>query len=160
MDNRIGLKPMTREMYHAYFREYQNDPELYIDKKDFVPYVYDAEKVDRYVKKQFDLGRKCFAVTLDGEAVGEVIIKDIVPGESAVLSISMKNDDCKGKGFGTEVERLAVRYVFYELDIPVLYADTLLTNERSGRVLEKVGFRLIKTEGDFRYYRIDRPDPV
>ena len=51
---------------------------------------------------------------------------------------------------------MAIRYVFHELDIPVLYADSILSNTRSQHVLEKVGFRHIKDEGDFRYYRIDR----
>ena len=49
-----------------------------------------------------------------------------------------------------------MRYVFEELDIPVLYADALITNTRSQHVLEKVGFRLIREEGNFRYYSIER----
>ena len=40
--------------------------------------------------------------------------------------------------------------------IPVLYADTILTNKRSQHVLEKIGFEFIKQEGDFRYYCISR----
>lgn len=47
---------------------------------------------------------------------------------------------------------------FRVLDIPVLYADTLVTNTRSRHVLEKVGFRLLREEGDFKYYSIRRED--
>lgn len=158
MENTVRLEPMTVEMYHAYFREYENAPELFADSSRFVPYVYSPEQVDRYVQRQIALGRKCFAVMHGGEMVGELIIKNIEPGKSAVLSICMKNAACKGRGFGTRAERLAVDYVFRDLDIPVLCADTLLTNTRSQHVLEKLGFRLLRTEGDFKYYCIERPD--
>ena len=49
-------------------------------------------------------------------------------------------------------------YVFYELDIPTLYADTIRTNTRSQHVLEKVGFRLTHEDTQRKHYRIDRSD--
>ena len=143
-------------MYHAYFREYQNDPDLYIDKSRFSPYTYEKEKVDRYIRRQSDLGRKTFAIMMGEEMVGEIVIKNIVEHQCATLGLSMKNASYKDRGFGTKAEWLAIRYVFQELDIPVLYADAILSNTRSQHVLEKVGFRHIKDEGDLRYYRIDR----
>ena len=50
--------------------------------------------------------------------------------------------------------------MFHELDIPVLYADALITNTRSQHVLEKVGFRLIREEEDFIYYSIERTTDI
>ena len=41
MREEIVLKPMTPEMYHEFFREYQNDMDLYLDKNEFFEYVYD-----------------------------------------------------------------------------------------------------------------------
>ena len=32
MNTGVYLLPMTAEMYHEYFKEYQNDLDLYIDK--------------------------------------------------------------------------------------------------------------------------------
>ena len=156
MEPEIHLMPMTPEMYHLYFKEYQNDPDLYIDKSAYTPYAYDEEKVNRYIQKQFKLNRKVFAIMFEKEMVGELIIKDITAHQRATLSLSMKNANCKDRGFGTRAERLAIQYVFQELDIPVLYADAILTNTRSQHVLEKVGFELRKEEGDFKYYRIQR----
>ena len=156
MSGEVCLLPMTVEMYHEYFKEYENDPDLYIDKNACTPYSYDAERVDRYIKRQTDLNRKAFAIMVGDEMVGELIIKNIVEHECATMGISMKNAKYKDRGFGTQAERLAVRYVFDELDIPVVYADSLLSNKRSQHVLEKVGFKFIKEEGDFRYYRIER----
>ena len=37
-------------------------------------------------------------------------------------------------------------------------ADAVLKNTRSQHVLEKVGFRFVKEEGIFRYYRLEQAD--
>lgn len=156
MNTGVYLLPMTDEMYHEYFKEYQNDLDLYIDKSTYQTYTYEEEKVNRYIQRQIDLKRKVFAIMFYGEMVGEIVIKNIVERESATLGLAMKNTKYKDRGFGTKAEQLAIQYVFNELDIPVLYADTILSNTRSQHVLEKVGFKFIKEEGEFRYYRIDR----
>ena len=154
----IDLLPMTAEMYHEYFREYQNDLDLYIDKSAYVKYVYDEEKVDRYIQRQQELKRNCFAIMHDNEIVGELIIKNIEERKCATLSIAMRNAKYKDKGYGTKAEQLAIAYVFHELDIPTLYADSVISNTRSQHVLEKVGFRLIQEDEQFKYYRIDREE--
>ena len=156
MNTGVYLLPMTPEMYHEYFKEYQNDLDLYIDKSAYVPYTYDEEKVNRYIQRQIDLNRKVFAIMHHDEMVGEVVIKNIEEQQCATLGIAMKNAQYKDRGFGTKAEQLAIQYVFHELDIPVLYADSILSNTRSQHVLEKVGFAFIKEEGDFKYYRMER----
>ncbi len=156
--NGIRLVPMTAEMYHRYFMEYENDPDLFPDRAQFVPYTYSREKTDRYIQRLAGLNRIGLAVVCGGEIVGEIVIKNIEERKCATLSVSLKNARWKDRGIGTQAEKLAVRYVFGELDIPVLYADSIRTNTRSQRVLEKAGFRFIREDGDFRYYRIDR-DP-
>ena len=40
----IQLQPMTPEMYHAFFREYQNDPALFASPADFAEYRYSADR--------------------------------------------------------------------------------------------------------------------
>ncbi len=57
-------------------------------------------------------------------------------------------------------EEKVSRYVFNELDIPTLFADTIKTNTRSQHVLEKVGFTFIREDENFKYYRIDRDSVV
>ena len=158
MENTVFLRPMTAEMYHAYYREYENDPDLYLDKSQCKPFVYSAEWVDNYIRRQVSRNRICFAIMLGDEMAGEVILKNVEPGKSATLGICMKNDAYKNRGLGTQAERLVIDFVFHELNIPVLYADTLLTNERSQHVLEKAGFRFQRTEGEFRYYCIAKAE--
>ena len=154
--DRIKLVPMTAEMYRSFLREYENDPDLYLPGQEYVPYEYSEQKVAKYIQRQQDLKRIPFAIMYDDDIVGEIIIKNIEQHTCATLSIALKNAQYKDCGIGTQAEQLAIQYVFDELDIPTLYADTIQTNGRSQYVLEKAGFTLIREEQDFKYYRIDR----
>ena len=156
MSLEVTLKPMTAEMYHAFFQEYENDRDLYLDQAEYFEYIYDTAKVDAYIQKQIDLKRQTFAILCGKELVGELKICDIVDGQSAVLGITMKNGRYKDRGFGTRAEKLAVEYVFTQLNIPVLYADCILTNTRSQHVLEKVGFQFVSADEKRKYYQITR----
>ena len=42
----IQLKPMTDEMYHSYAREFENDPDLFENIKDYTHYVYSIERAN------------------------------------------------------------------------------------------------------------------
>ncbi len=156
LNEQIKLVPMTAERYHSFFLEYENDPDVYLPGQECVRYEYSEEKVARYVQRQRDLKRIPLAIMCNDELVGEIIIKDIKPHECATMSIVLKNSRYKNRGIGTKAERLAVQYVFDDLDIPTLYADAIQTNGRSQHVLEKAGFTLVREDKDFKYYRIDR----
>ena len=62
----------------------------------------------------------------------------------------------KGKGYGTQAERLALRFVFDELGMTTVLADAIRENTRSQHVLKKGGFRFVGEDEIFRYYCIDR----
>lgn len=156
MSLEVTLKPMTAEMYHTFFQEYENDMDLYFDKNDYFEYIYEKSKVDAYIQRQIDLKRQPFAIMYGDEMVGELKIYDIVIGKSASLGITMKNKNYKDRGFGTRAEQLAIEYVFYQLDIPVIYADSILTNTRSQHVLEKVGFQVVYADEKRKHYQITR----
>ena len=155
--HRITLEPMTRELCHALFRGWQNDPAIYADMSLYRPYVYDEAAVDRYFDAKREPSRTVLAIMLAGEPIGEVQLKriDREKGE-CTLSIHMKNDGFKGRGFGTEAERLAGEYAFGRLGLSAVNADTIKKNTRSRRVLEKVGFWKTGEDGEFFYYRIER----
>ena len=154
----VSLRQRTPRRYHSYYREYQNDPDLFLDRTQCKAFSYTPEWTDAYIRRQMERKRLCLAVMVGEETAGEIILKDIVPRKSATLGICMKNDRFKGRGYGTRAERLIADYVFHTLDIPVLYADSILPNLRSQHVLEKAGFRPLRTEGDFRYYSMERQD--
>ena len=153
---KIKVAPMTADMYRRYFKEYENDPDLLLPGQAFVPYTYSEEKVDRYVQRQKDLKRIPLAILCGDEIAGEIIIKNIEEHRCATMGITLKNAAYKDRGIGTAAERLAIRFVFDQLDIPTLYADTVQANTRSQHVLEKLGFAFMREDQDFKYYRIDR----
>ncbi len=152
----IRLVPMTDEMYHRYFREYAHDPDLLLPGQPSVSYVYSKERVERYIRRQKERQRIPLAIMRQDEIVGEVILKDVVEHTCATLSIVLKRPEYKDHGIGTVAEGLAIRYVFNELDIPTLYADTIRSNTRSQHVLEKAGFAFVCEDDEYRYYRADR----
>lgn len=46
-------------------------------------------------------------------------------------------------------------YALHVLGLTAVNADTLTTNLRSRHVLEQVGFRFLRAEGGFCYYRYE-----
>ena len=72
------------------------------------------------------------------------------------MGIHLQNDAVKGKGYGTQAERLILRYAFEELGMVAVNADAAQKNARSQHVLEKVGFKYVREDDTFRYYRCDK----
>ena len=92
---------MTAEMYHLFFSEYENDPDVFLPGQEYVHYEYSVEKVVKYIQKQKDLNRIPLAIMCDDEIAGEILIKNIEAKKSATMSIVLKNSKYKGHGIGT-----------------------------------------------------------
>lgn len=153
----IELKRMTREMCRELYSGWENDEAIYMDMSLFRPYVYTQEKADAYFDKRQEPSRVLLAITLDDRVIGEVQLKNIDRDrKECELSIHLQCDAYKGRGYGTRAERLAVSYAFDVLGMNAVNADTVLKNTRSAHVLEKAGFRFLRQEGIFRYYRIEK----
>lgn len=153
----ISLRVMTRELCHELFRDWENDPDIYMDMALFKPYEYDEAAVNKYFDAKQGPSRVLLAVMKDNAPVGEVQLKRIDRERSeCTLSIHIQNDAYKGRGYGTCAERLALRYAFETLDMAAVNADVIAKNTRSQHVLEKVGFRFLKEENGFKYYRCER----
>lgn len=153
----ISLCIMTRELCHELFKAWENDPAIYMDMDLFTPYKYDEDNVNRYFDAKQNPSRVLLAIMRDGKPIGEIQLKHIdMQSKECTLSIHMQNDDVKGKGYGTYAERLALQYAFDVLDMVAVNADTVVKNIRSQHVLEKVGFRFIREENGFKYYRYER----
>ena len=153
----IELKKMTRELCHELYKGWSSDASIYMDMSLFKPYTYDQASVDRYFEAKNEPSCIMFAIMLDDRPIGELQLKRI-DWEKAecTLSIHMQNDAVKGKGYGTQAERLAVQYAFDELGMVAVNADAVLKNTRRQHVLEKVGFRLVGVDEAFKYYRMER----
>lgn len=153
----IELKKMTRELCHELYQDWKNDASIYMDMSLFKPFCYSEASVNRYFDSKNEPSRVMLAIMLGDRPIGELQLKRI-DWEKAecTLSIHMQNDAVKGKGFGTQAELKAVRYAFDELGLAAVNADTIIKNTRSQHVLEKAGFKFVKEDGNFKFYRIER----
>lgn len=153
----IRLCKMTKPLARAYFREFRNDPDLFMDMGRFSEYEYDPKKVDAYVERYRRLGRIHLAILLDQEPIGELILKNVDrENRCCTLGICMKNDTVKNRGYGTRAEILALEYAFTQLGMETVYADAIHKNTRSQHVLQKAGFNETHRDEAFVYYRCDR----
>ena len=151
--NEVTLRPMTREMCHRFYKDFQNDPAI----GHYYVYVYSLETADRYFDDNSVPDRKLFAIMVDAQIVGECKLKNIdFEKRECSMGIHLQNDSVKGKGYGTQAERLILRYAFEVLGMDTVKADAALKNTRSQHVLEKVGFRYTHEDDTFKYYHYEK----
>ena len=144
-------------MCHEFYKEFQNDPAIYADMSKFSEFVYSPAWADAYFERQQEKGRLLFAVVVDEQMVGEVKLHSIDrEKKECALGIHLRNDSVKGKGYGTQAEKLAVQYAFDSLGMEAVNADAILKNTRSQHVLEKAGFHYVREDGNYKYYRTER----
>ncbi|MDE5715892.1 MAG: GNAT family N-acetyltransferase [Anaeroplasmataceae bacterium] len=155
--NSVTLHIMTKELCHQLYLDWENDSSIYMDMNLFAAYKYDENLVNKYFETKQNPSRILFAIMKDEKPIGELQLKDINrTSRECTLSIHLQNDTVKGKGYGTRAEQLAIQYAFEVLNMVAINADTIVKNTRSQHVLEKVGFRFIKKENGFMYYRYER----
>jgi len=153
----IRLCKMTKDLCRAYYKDFTNDPSVFMDMRRFSEYVYSPERADTYWQRQQDMDRIHLAIMLDEAPIGEIILKNIDSQKKCcTLSIHMQNDSVKNKGYGTRAEVMTLECVFYKLGMDTVFADAVLKNTRSQHVLEKVGFREISRSDTFVNYRCDK----
>jgi RimJ/RimL family protein N-acetyltransferase len=156
-NNYVELQLMTRELCHELYKSWENDDSIYMDMSMFKEYVYNKDSVDRYFDSKQETSRKIFAIMLGDRPIGEIQLKQInLVKRECTLSIHMQNDNYKGKGYGIQAEKLAIKYAFDELGMVAVNADTVVKNIRSQHILDKIGFKFLKEEGGFRYYRLEK----
>ncbi|MCR5808034.1 MAG: GNAT family N-acetyltransferase [Clostridiales bacterium] len=157
----VELVKMTRGLFHELFRGFEYDPVMFTDPAAYErarSLGYDAERVDAHFEKRLRAkDRLSFAIMLDGNVIGEVVLKNIDNATGVCeLGVHLKNDAVKNKGYGAEAERLAVEYAFNELGMNAVKADTLIQNSRSRHVLDKLGFRFVEERDGFAYYELKK----
>lgn len=148
----IKLEPYTRERCHEMYKRYIADPMM-----TRYEFIYDKDLIDAmYNTKVFDQTRRFFAITREGETIGEIQLKYInFEKRYATLSIVLTDDSVKNKGYGTEAEYLILKFAKDELGLKTVFADTVKRNERSSHILEKLGFVYVQSDDIMDYYKLD-----
>ncbi len=97
----------------------------------------------------------------DGPLVGHVNFSQIIRGaaQSCYLGYSLDRR-CVGRGMMTEALAAAIPYVFEHLRLHRIQANYIPTNERSGRVLRRLGFVVEGYARDYLFIGGDWRDHV
>ena len=142
---RITLKTFTREEHRQFWRTYVADPVM-----DPQPYSYDKNKVDsRYdtITEKESWYPRVGIFSQDETPIGELSFKRINHEEKQCeLGIVLANDNHKVLGYGTEAFELAIDYAFNTLRLKNILADTMGSNIKMQRILERFGFQLLSIE--------------
>ncbi len=141
----IYLQPYSREDCHEFYTRYISDSQMTNDE-----FIYDNNKIDSFYSiKTSEENRLMFGIFHKKEIVGEIQLKYINFKDGyGTLSIILRDDSVKGKGYGTEAEKLLIEYAFKDLNLNKILADTTIRNERSKHILIKLGFEFLKDEND------------
>ena len=74
---------------------------------------------------------------IEGQVIGDIYLKQInYVSQTCEMGFHIVYDSYKGKGYGTQAEKILLAYAFNELNTNAVYADTLVKNERSMHVLK------------------------
>lgn len=155
--NQITLELMTLELCKTYYQGFIRDPNIYMDMHDFTPFIYTDKWVEAYYNKQITLKRIYFAILFNNYPCGEILIKNIDKiKKECTLSIHLQCDKYKNQGIGSFAEKLAVEYAINNLQMETVLADVVLKNKISQHVLEKNGFKEIRKDKIFIYYKFTK----
>ena len=148
---------MMKSLLRQFSQDFAYDPDAFSDMGEFSEYTYREADVDARWERQRQHGRIHLAVMLEQEPIGEVILMDIdAEKRCCILSIHMKNDSVKNRGYGTRAEILALECAFGTLEMETVFADAIYKNKRSQHVLEKIGFQKAHSDEQCVYYRCDK----
>ena len=157
----ISLAPMTRELFHEYYRGFRYDPAVFNDMELYEKCrsrPYDEAEVNRhYDARMSRAGSLSLAAMLDGRVIGDVVLKKIDrEKKQCEIGIHLISDEFKGLGYGTEALRQAISYAFDKLGINRVLADCIVKNTRSRHVIEKLGFCFLGEEDGFYKFELCR----
>lgn len=113
-----------------------------------IAHPFSTEDAERYVRSRvaaMQLGRSA-AFTLRTHAstafVGFAELRDI-DREHALAELSFwLTVESRGRGYMTEALAAVLRYAFLDLDLNRVYANHMVRNRASGRVLSRLGFQV------------------
>ncbi len=135
--------------------EYANDEEWVRFLQIQVPFPYSRQDGETYLAqalgRSWDSGPQ-FALALEGKAIGAVALEVQAQDRIAELGYGLARA-AWGRGLAVEASTAAIDWTFKNYDVVKVFARADSRNQRSIRVLEKLGFT---QEGWLRQHRAAR----
>ena len=106
-----------------------------------LPYPYECVHAEQYIANavltDWDV-RPIFAIVLDGNVIGGINLGIDKQSQTADLGYSIARERW-GNGFATEAARAVVAWGFEACDLEKISSQANIDNERSWRVMERLG---------------------
>lgn len=155
---KVSLRPITREDTGLIvaWRNKDSVRRHFIFRQPFTPELH-----ENWLKTKVETGQVIQYIILEkdsGRPLGSVYLRDVDPGnESAEYGIFIGEDDCQGRGIGTETARLLIRFGLDVLKLHRISLRVLGSNLIAQRSYEKAGFTvegrlrdMVKLDGEFQ----------
>jgi RimJ/RimL family protein N-acetyltransferase len=132
---------------------WHNDPEIYqtlVDGFRFVSAKSESEWLAKRVSYSQTEVNLAICLLQGKKHIGNIYLRPInLTFRNAVLGIFIGEKKHRGRGFGGQALRAALRHAFGDLGLHRIYFEVLADNKPAIRLYEKVGF---KTEGRLRHH--------
>ncbi len=148
----ISIVPMTKDLCRQVYEDFVTDYRFFIDQSKVKPFVYVDGWEDTYLEEQNNHKHILFAIMLDDKAIGEIKLYNVSPKKKrCVISINLKRDEYKNKGYGSEALAQILNYIKTELGFLTAEVRIAVNNGRAKRVAKKLGFRIDYVESKCVY---------
>ena len=161
--DKVVLKPMTADeipLFYKWATQSDATPFWYQDGKiptleqfldDWKPLYFDSSQPEKGM---------CFAIVVDGRAIGQVNYNEIDrTNDSVELDIIIADDVDKSKGYGTDALKTLSQYLIENMNVKIPYIIPVISNHRAIRAYQKAGFKIVKStvtdDGDCYHMELD-----
>ncbi len=140
-DGRIYLRLMTRDDTENIIKWRNND----VVRSQFIyQKLFTKESHEKWIETMIDTGKvvQMVIMLVEGDRpIGSVYVRDIdMEHKKGEYGVFIGEEDCLGKGYGTEAAELMTEYAFEYIGLHKLMLRVYADNERAIRSYEKAGF--------------------
>ena len=141
--DKVILRPMKpRDV--GLIHKWANNPDVmpfWYGRKKSLKEIKDDWKPQYFSSSNPNSGR-CFAIEVDNKTIGMVNYNKIDrDNRNVTIDIVIGEKDNWNRGYGTDVLRTFLKYLFEEFKLHRVWLGTYMFNKRAIRVYENVGFR-------------------
>ena len=141
-DGRIYLRLMTRDDTENIIKWRNNDA---VRSQFIYQKLFTKESHEKWIETMIDTGKvvQMVIMLVEGDRpIGSVYVRDIdMEHKKGEYGVFIGEEDCLGKGYGTEAAELMTEYAFEYIGLHKLMLRVYADNERAIRSYEKAGFK-------------------